>query len=391
MSAQLKGKMNSYKIALKDTNAAIFTLQETHFAHKGRFKIENFEIFEAIRNKEKGGSAIGANKSLKPCLIQEYSDDFELLVVEIKVAEKQIRIITGYGPQESWPITARLPFFLALMEEVMNSEMAGKSTIIQLDANSKLGPELVPGDRDQQSENGRLLADIISRHGLIIGNRMKNCKGLITRTKVTKERVEESTIDFVLFSADMLNDVEAIEIDEKRGKVLTKLTKTKNGVKKIESDHIPIVSKLILKWNMRPKKEKLELFNLKNKACQKKFKIETSTVMNNGELSSIFDENEDLNILAERFMKKLNNVIFKCFRKVRITEKKDEEKENILKRWNSLRAKHDLESRRELKDNEKELADKYAEEYFLKIKERIGDTDCEDGGLHPGSLWGLKK
>ena len=52
-------------------------------------------------------------------------------------------------------------------------------------------------------------------------------------------------------------------IDEKREKVLTKLTKTKKGVKKIESDHNPIVSKLRLKWNMRPKKEKLELFNLK--------------------------------------------------------------------------------------------------------------------------------
>ena len=81
-AAQLKGKMNSFKIALKDTNAAIFTLQETHFEHKGRFKIEHFEIFEAIRHKEKGGSAIGANKALKPCLIKEYSDDFELLVVE---------------------------------------------------------------------------------------------------------------------------------------------------------------------------------------------------------------------------------------------------------------------------------------------------------------------
>ena len=40
---------------------------------------------------------------------------------------------------------------------------------------------------------------------------------------------------------------------------------------------------------------------------------------------------------------------------------------------------------------EKELTDKYAEEYFNKIKERIGDTDSEDGGLHPGSLWNLKK
>ena len=28
---------------------------------------------------------------------------------------------------------------------------------------------------------------------------------------------------------------------------------------------------------------------------------------------------------------------------------------------------------------------------FKKIKERVGDIDSEDGGLHPGSLWNLKK
>ena len=215
-AAQLKGKIDSFKAALKATNASIFTLQETHYSHKGRFKIENFDIFEAIRKKDKGGSAIGVNKALKPCLIQEYSDDFELLVIEIKAADKEIRIITGYGPQENWPMAARLPFFLALEEEVIKSEMAGKSTIIQLDANSKLGPDMVPGDSHPQSENGRLLADIITRHGLIIGNSLKQCKGLITRKKVTKERVEESTIDFILFSADMLDNIEAIEVDEKK-------------------------------------------------------------------------------------------------------------------------------------------------------------------------------
>ena len=35
-------------------------------------------------------------------LVQEYSDKFELLVVEIIVAGKEIRIISGYGPQEFW-------------------------------------------------------------------------------------------------------------------------------------------------------------------------------------------------------------------------------------------------------------------------------------------------
>ena len=187
---------------------------------------------------------MGVHKALEPFLITEYSDEFELLVVEFKAAEKEIRIMSGYGPQENWPVASRMPFFLALEEEVVKAELAGKSIIIELDANSKLGPELIPGDKHQQSENGRILAGIIERHGLILGNSIKQCKGLITRKRVTKTTVEESTIDFVMFSSDMMNDIEEIVVDDSRAHVLQKLIKSKAGVKKVESDHNPIISKL---------------------------------------------------------------------------------------------------------------------------------------------------
>ena len=104
---------------IKETNAAIFTIQETHYAEKGKIKVEGYEIFESIRKKEKGGSVIGVHHSLNPILIKEYKDDFELICVEVAIANKQIRIITGYGPQESWPESSRLPFFHALEEEVV--------------------------------------------------------------------------------------------------------------------------------------------------------------------------------------------------------------------------------------------------------------------------------
>ena len=102
-AAQLKGKLGSFKSELKSCNAGIFTVQETHYATKGKLQIENFEVFEAIRKKVKGGTMIGVHKGLKPFLIEEYSSEFELLVVEVKIANKDIRIISGYGPQENWP------------------------------------------------------------------------------------------------------------------------------------------------------------------------------------------------------------------------------------------------------------------------------------------------
>ena len=54
------------------------------------------------------------HKALNPILIEEYSEHFELIVVEISIGKKEIRIIKGYGPQETWPEEDRLPFFQAL-------------------------------------------------------------------------------------------------------------------------------------------------------------------------------------------------------------------------------------------------------------------------------------
>ena len=109
--------------------------------------MEGFVIFEAIRNKKKdGGTLIGVKKDLKPMLIEEYSETFELITVEVTVGKKDIRIISGYGPQENWKEDNRMPFFLTLEDEIVKGQLLGKSLIIQMDANSKLGPDWITGD-----------------------------------------------------------------------------------------------------------------------------------------------------------------------------------------------------------------------------------------------------
>ena len=83
--------------------AGIFILQETHFKRKGKLKnqFNEFDIFEAIISKQKGGTAIGVHKSLNPILIEEFSEEFQLIGVEVSIGEKNVRVITGYGPQEN--------------------------------------------------------------------------------------------------------------------------------------------------------------------------------------------------------------------------------------------------------------------------------------------------
>ena len=76
---------------------------------------------------------LGVHVSLNPLLISEFCDTFELIVVEIKVANKRIRILTGYGPQEQWDIDIKMPIFVALKEEIAKAINMGKSVIVMGD------------------------------------------------------------------------------------------------------------------------------------------------------------------------------------------------------------------------------------------------------------------
>ena len=191
---------------------------------------------------------------------------------------------------------------------------------------------MIPGDMHAQTENGKILAGIIERHGLVLGNSLEQCSGLVTRKRITINGTEESVIDFVIMSDDLKHAVESIVIDEEREHVLTKLTKTKKGMVRVESDHNVIFSRLKLAWNKQVKEKRNELFNLKNRECQERFKEATNSENNNHFLSSVFDDEEDLNVMTEKFLKRLQKTIHKCFRKIRITERVDSEKEDLRKR-----------------------------------------------------------
>ena len=301
------------------------------------------------------------------------------------MAGQQILLISGVGPQENQPETARLPFFLALEKEINKAEMDGKSIIIEMDANSKLGPERIPNVKHDISPNGRLLAGVIDRHALYVLNSSDKCEGLITRKRTTINGTEESSIDMVLVSADLVQFVEKLLIDEDRKHSLTKLTRNKH---KVESDHNPLITTFSMSWHKCDNREDVEVFNLKNKECQKKFHKETSK---NTYLSSAFDDEGDINEQVNTFLKRLNKVQHKCFTKIKVTEQIDKETDELYKEWRRMQSKPNEINKEELKEVEDKLADKIAKNYRT-IKTEAGNIDCaEEGGFHTGRLWELKK
>ena len=59
---------------------------------------------------------------------------------------------------------------MSLEEEISKAQSAGKSIIIEIDANSKLGPTYIKRDPKSMSLNGRILSGIIERHALTVAN-----------------------------------------------------------------------------------------------------------------------------------------------------------------------------------------------------------------------------
>ena len=366
--------------------ATIFTLQETHFSKKGKVQIENMQIYESIRKKEHG-TMLGVHVSHQPVLISEYSDKFEMIVVEIKVSNQDIRIITAYGPQENLDVAEIMQFFATLEQEIVSANMSNKSIIIQMDASSKLGSNIVSKDVHNQTANGAALAGIIERNALVVVNSLnQKVKGDITRRRVTVDGIEESIIDFVIISNDLVDDVKELIIDEQKEYALSKIVKGKHSTQVHHSDHNVMISKFSVNWN-NEEPEKEEVFNLKNKQCQQKFKDETT---NTFKLSNIFDKDDDLEGQAKKFLKLLKRCLHKCFKKVKIRNENNSEYEKLYKKWKEVRNKDDTTSKEEAKELEEELADKYAEGIFKLIKTEIENIKHEKGGLNSGNLWKLK-
>ena len=121
------------------------------------------------------------HKNLEPVCVGGGNNTEEVLVVEAKLKDKKVRLINAYGPQEDSLEELRKSFFHKLDEEVKSAKLAGALICLELDANSKLGPEIIPGDPHPQSKNGKLLEKFLLENDMIVVNGLGICEGKITR------------------------------------------------------------------------------------------------------------------------------------------------------------------------------------------------------------------
>ena len=181
----LKSKLMTFRKVLAKLKPSVFFVEESKYKEAGKLKVENFIIFELIRqNKDGGGLALGCAKELQPVWLRE-GEKSETLSIEIFVRNMKIRCCIGYGPQENDNIENKEEFWKYLDEDVYQAKMSGSGFILHFDGNLWAGSQIIPGDPRPQNKNGKLFQEFLERNPhLSVVNALPQCEGLITRSRM---------------------------------------------------------------------------------------------------------------------------------------------------------------------------------------------------------------
>ena len=265
----------------------------------------------------------------------------------------------------------------------------------------KLEYQFIPNDPPPQSKNGRRVGEIITQNDLTVVNGTHLCHGLITRFRKTVIATEKSVIDFFIVCREFFTMVVSLRIDEDRAFTLTKFSGKTGNINRKESDHNGLELKMNIKWktNNKKKEERIEILNYKNQDNFSLFKEKTE---NNYELKCIFDdEEEDLNFLANIWMKKVNQILRSCFSKIRLKKQRnsDELNELFVQKENLKKTlalhKDDSINVTLAKDNLEKIMEKIgvlcAEKNKKLVQDHLGYEDSSIDGHNQAKTWALKK
>ena len=203
-------------------------------------------------------------------------------------------------------------------QEVVNAKLFNNLVCIEMDANAKVGSEIIKSDPNSRSSSGELLIEMCERNNLIICNATDLCIGTITRQRITVNGIEKSIIDYFILCEEMFAYLSSMKIDEARLHVLTKYSKVKGKTVVKQSDHNPIISKFNYLWNDKivNEKQRFEIFNYKNTEGIRKFNELTSS----NKLTSCI-KGSDVKRCGKNWLKTFKNVLQRSFKKIRVNNK----------------------------------------------------------------------
>ena len=125
-AAGLLNKKDSFLRNISVFKPAAYLIQESKANQKNRVKVTDYVTFEHIRKTSGGGGVLTAvHKALNPINVGDDIEGEEIVVVEATFGERKVRLINGYGPQETETEEIKKNFFIRLDLEIKRAKMSG--------------------------------------------------------------------------------------------------------------------------------------------------------------------------------------------------------------------------------------------------------------------------
>ena len=323
-AAGIKSKLHSFNQILINLKPHIWMIEETKLKPHEQIKcgsINDFQVYYLSRQESQGGGiALGVHKSLESTFINGGNDNTEAISLLVVVGNMPIRIIVGYGVQENASKEKKDSFWDFIEKEVTAAENEEQGVVIQMDGNLHAGKNFIRNDPNSQNANGKLFMQFLQRNPtLTVVNSLSICEGTITRKREVQNKTESAVLDFFIVNDKLSPFLKRMIIDEKRQFCLSNFAQMKKNKKVIESDHNGLILEVEIEFSIGAS-ERPEIFNLKNKQCQEMFKNETEV---NKDLLECFNNNLPFEVQAKRWLKNFNNILQRCFKKIRICENKN--------------------------------------------------------------------
>ena len=404
----IKQKLHSLEFIVQDLSPSVIILQEIKIIRKSTIVLPNYKSFFLIKSCHSGGLLIAVNNDLKPILIYEGTQDCQVLVVQIETTAFNIRVIAGYGPQETDTTNSRL-YRDCIEENINRAKLQNCEILLQEDANGKIARGINTTVSDLQtydtSDNGSKLISMVRRNNLYIENFSQLCHGgPHTRERVFADgRHEKSTIDYIITSHRLHNLVIDMKIDSELQYPLVNYNSINYGKDRpVYSDHFTLLALFNLQTN-QPSNTSIprrEIYLLRNPQSLKTFNSLTDN--NNGNLTNCINQERDLQKATTKWLRLIDNIIRQSFMKVRVTSKPPKNSPNyqlcILQK--ELQILKDM--RKTATDNTSPPIDIEINWLYTRLSELIDDTnkkrveeECakleEGGGFNVLNIWKMKK
>ena len=233
----------------------------------------------------------------------------------------------------------------------------------------------------KQNYNGKLFENFLLQNpNLTVVNATSRCQGAITRERNTTKRTEKAILDFFIVCERIFPFVTQMLIDEKGGNDIFRY----RGDNVVKADHHMLKLKLDITIHAQNKHERIEMFNVRNKLCQREFKDFTT---NTNRFTKCFLTEEAFEIQFKRWQRQLQKALHASFRKIRYKENDQKKmnhidvlmnaKKDILKKKNpNLKDKNDIE----LLD--KDITVECEEKEWKKLTEILGNLDSKETNMN---------